>query len=160
MKKIILIIMSLALVSLVLSGETFTHQTAGLSIWFPDNWKVTTEEGLLEAEAPDQDAYGQLLVLENVASMEEAVKIYAEELDKVIKDVEITTDAEEVELNGLNFFITDGIGTVSGVKMQVGIALILTPKKNIVMMVTINTLESNVKYEKDFKQIVNSIKAI
>lgn len=160
MKKRILIIMFLVVANLVLSGETFTHKTAGISIWFPDNWKVSTEESLLEAEAPDEDAYAQLLVLENVSSMEEAVKIYTEELDKVIKDVEITTDAEEVELNGLNFFITEGIGTVSGVKMQVGIALILTPKPGIVMMVTINTLESNVKYEKDFKKIVNSVKAI
>lgn len=159
MKKIRVSFLIVIFGCLALSAGTYNHEAGGISIWLPDNWKVTMNGDILEAMAPDEDAYGHLLVLKDVEDMNDAVESYAEELDGIVTDFEATVDGQEVEMNGLTFYILEGVGKVEGAKVEVGAALIGTPK-TIVLMVTVNTPESNKKYEKEFDRIVRSIRAI
>lgn len=159
MKQFVLLLMLVVLGSLTLNAGTFEHKKAGISIWFPDNWTTTTDEGVLEAEAPDEDAFAQLMVLDNVESLNQAVDAYTEELGGIFENLEITTDGEEVTYNGLNFYIVEGVGDVNGVKMELSIALIGT-KNSVVMTIMFNPQMVAKKYEKTFTQIIQSIKAI
>jgi hypothetical protein len=142
-----------------INAETFNHQKGGISIWFPDHWKITTDDDLLEAEAPDEDAYAQLLVLKDVTSLEQASEIYANELDKIVTDFKVTLEEDNLQLNGLELFIVEGQGKVEGVTLDIGAAIILT-KKAIVMMITFNLPEVQKKYEKIFEKIAGSLNAI
>jgi hypothetical protein len=145
--------------SLVLGG-IYRHKEGGISIWFPDNWKITTEEGMLEATAPDEDAYAHMLVLDDVDSFDAAIEAYTKELDGLVKDFQPSSEeGEELELNGLNIYIIDGEGKVEGVTLDVGVALIGS-EKAVTLMVTFNTKDAAAKYDKDFKKIIQSLKAI
>ncbi|MCP5050345.1 MAG: hypothetical protein GY940_24485 [bacterium] len=159
MKRLLIVGLVLILGSLILTAGTYRHEDGGLSIWFPDDWEVETDDGVLEAEAPDDDAFAQFMVLPDVKSMEDAIDAYAEELDDVFNDFEVTGEAQEVEFNGLELYIIEGEGKVDGVNMEAGVAVIRTGKA-FVLCVTFGTVESNEKYEEDFKKIVQSLQAI
>mgnify|MGYP001766460197 CR=1 FL=1 len=160
MKRLCLGILFVVLGSLLVLGETYQHKEGGISIWFPDNWKVTTEEGLLEATSPDEEAYAHLLVLQDVESLEAAVDAYTEELDKVVANFKSSSEeGKEVEINGLNVYVIDGEGEVDGVTLDVGIALIGS-EKAVTMMITFNSKDAAEKYSKDFDKIAQSLKAI
>lgn len=160
MKRLYLSILFMVLGSLLLLGETYQHSEGGISIWFPDNWRITTQEGLLEATSPDEEAYAHLLVLQDVESLDEAVESYTEELDQVVKNFRPSSEeGQQVKMNGLNIFIIDGEGEVDGVTLDVGLALIGS-KTAVTMMVTFNSKAAAQKYSQDFDKIVQSLKAI
>jgi len=160
MKRLYLGVLFIVLGSLLVLGETYQHKEGGISIWFPDNWKVTTNEGLLEAYSPDEEAYAHLLVLQDVESLDEAVDSYTEELDKVVKNFTPSSEeGQEVQMNGLNVFVIDGEGEVEGAILDVGLALIGS-NTAVTMMVTFNTKAAARKYSKDFDKIVQSLKAL
>jgi hypothetical protein len=141
-------------------GGTYEHKEGGLSIWFPDNWKVKTEEDVLEADAPDEDAYVQLLMLEDAETMETAIDALVEELDPIVKNFKLTTEGQEEKFNGLSFYLVEGEGMVEGVKMGVSVVLIATPKDQIGMMTLLCPEVVYKKYEKDFEKMIKNIKAI
>ncbi len=159
MKKIVLGIMVIVMGCLMVSAETYQHKEGGISIWFPDNWKINMEEDLLDATAPDEDAFIQLLILTDVESIEAAVEAYDSELSQIITNYKETQEAQEFEVNGMNGVMLGGEGKIEGIKMEVGVAIIET-KKAYVMLMWYNTPESNPKYEKSYDKIVNSIKSI
>ncbi len=152
-----LLIFSLAGISCF--ADTFTHQTAGMSIWFPDNWKITTEGDMLEAIAPADDAYIQLMALEDVKTMEQAVDIYTEEIDKIVKNFKPISEGENIEINGLNVFYIDGEGYVEKVLMDISLSIIVT-RKAMVMVIGFSERASTEKYEKVFENIISSMKAV
>jgi len=155
----ITLILILGLMTLTLTAGTYTHTKGGLSIWFPDDWKIETEGEQLEATSPNEEAFAHIMVLEDAENLEDAVEAYTDELDGIVKNFKVTTEAESVKFNGLEFYILEGEGTVEGALLDVGVALILTPK-TVVMMVTVNSKEAAEVYDAEFKKIVQSIKAI
>ena len=160
MKKIYVGILFMVLGCSLVMGGTYEHKEGGISIWFPDNWKISNNEGMLEATSPDEEAYAHLLVLQDVESLEAAVEAYTNELDQVVKDFTPSSEeGQEVEMNGLKLFVIDGEGKVEGVTLDVGIALIASDSA-VTMMITFNSKEAAKKYDQDFKKIVQSIKAI
>jgi len=160
MKRLYFGVLFMVLGSLLVLGGTYEHKEGGISIWFPDNWKITTEEGLLEATSPDEEAYAQLLVLQDVESLEAAVETYTEELDKVVKNFKSSSEeGQEIEINGLKVFVIEGEGEVQGVTLDVGLALIGS-KTAVTMMVTFNSKGAAKKYSQDFDKIVQSLKAL
>ncbi|MCP4218759.1 MAG: hypothetical protein GY765_29275 [bacterium] len=158
-KQIAITILILTLTVLPCTADTFTHNEAGMSIWFPDDWKTAVEGDMLEAVAPDEDAYIQLLAINDVETLDEAVDAYTEEIDKLVNDFKTVGEGENIDINGLAVFYVDGEGKVEGVPMDISIALVVTDKA-IVMVLAFSAKESTAKYEKDFDQIVASIKAI
>ncbi|MDQ1353568.1 MAG: hypothetical protein QG657_3874 [Acidobacteriota bacterium] len=160
MKRFMLGMMFIVLGFVLVFGETYEHKEGGLSIWFPDTWKIKAEENVLEADAPDEDAYVQLLMLEDVETMETAIDALVEELAPIVKNFKLTTEGQEEKFNGLNFYLVEGEGMVEGVKMGVSVVLIATPKEQIGMMTLLCPEVVYKKYEKDFEKIIKNIKAI
>ncbi len=159
MKKIGLGLLILMLSGLMVTAETFTHQDAGMSIWFPDDWKTSVDGDILEATAPDEDAYIQLLAIKDVASLDEAVKVYSKEMDKLVTNFRTTDEGENIEVNGLTVFYLEGDGMVDGVLLDISLSMVVTPKA-VVMVIAFSGKQSTQKYESDFEEIVGSIKAI
>jgi len=159
MKKIIFSLIIVAFGCLALHGETFEHQDGGVSIWFPDNWKVTTDGNVLEAEAPTQDAFAQLLVLKDARSLEEGVNAYIREVKKNIKRFNITKQGNQIQRNGLTFYFVEGEGMLNGIDVGSGAAIILT-RRAIVLMMTLDTEKTRRHHRKEFDQIISSIRAL
>lgn len=159
MKKTIVGIAILAVAALVLWGGTYEHEAGGISIWFPDNWKVSADGNDLEAEAPGQDAFALLMVLDNVRSLEEGVNAFAEEVGRQVRHFKIISEGENINLNGLTCWYVEGEGVVEGVDVEVGACVIATSRA-IVLMLTFNTEESRRRYKRDFRNILNSIRPV
>lgn len=141
-----------------LDAETFRHRQAGISITFPDSWRVKMDEDILEAFAPGDEAYFQLLVLD-AEDLDEAAEVYDEMLDQLVSDYEVTQEGEIQDLNGLSVFFTDGRGNVDGVGMAISVAVIQAPDA-MVMAVTFCAEENVAKFLKQFEKIAGSIRAI
>ena len=160
MRKLLLGVLILVLGCMLVQGETFEHEEGGISIWFPDNWKIEDTENLLEAYSPDEEAFAHLLVLQDVNSLDAAVNAYVNELDKIVRNFRSNSgDGQELEMNGLKIFYIEGEGKVEGETVDVGVALIAS-RSAITMMVTFNTKRAAKKYARDFENIVKSLKAL
>ena len=158
MKKLTLILAVLMIGYIFASAGTYEHRDGGVSIWLPDDWKVTMDGDILEAEAPTQDAFAQLLMLD-VDSLQEAINVYAEELDDTLKNFRVTSQGENLEWNGLRVYYVEGEGRIEGVDFDVEVSLIQS-NRGIVMMLTFNTEEAGKRNRRLYKQIAQSIRAI
>ena len=158
MKKFVWILAVLMIGYIFAFAGTFEHKEGGFSIWFPDDWNVTTEGDVLEAEAPTEDAFAQLLMLE-AESLEEAVNAYMGEMSEILNNFRVTSEGEDVEWNGLTVHYVEGEGRIQGVDMDAAVALIQAPG-GIVMMVTFNTEAAGKRYRRLLKQIAQSIRAV
>lgn len=159
MKRIILVVAVIAISALVLQGDTYDHSAGGISIWFPDNWEVTAEGDDLEAEAPGQDAFALLMVMNDISSLEEGIDAFAEEVGSQVQHFKIIAEGEDINLNGLTCWFVTGEGVMEDVDVEVGVCIIATSRA-IVLMLTINTEESGRRYKGDFENIINSIRPV
>ena len=140
-------------------AETFTHQEGGISIWFPNHWRVNTDGNILDAEAPSQDAFAQLIVLKDARSLQEGVDAYIKKVKRNIKRFAVTRQGDQVRKNGLTFYYVWGEGMMNGIDVGTGAAIIQTPKA-IVLMMTLDTEQSRKHHRKQIKNIMNSIRAL
>lgn len=158
MKKLTWILAVLIIGYIFASAGTYEHRNGGVSIWFPDNWRVTMDGDVLEAEAPTQDAFAQLLMLD-VDSLQEAINAYEREMSGIMRNFRITSEGENIEWNGLKVYYVEGEGRIEGVDFDTSISLIQS-NRGIVMMITFNTEEAGKRNRRLYKQIVRSIRAI
>jgi hypothetical protein len=158
MKKFTLIFAILMIGSSIIPAATYEHRKGGVSIWFPDNWSVTADGDVLEAEAPTQDAFAQLLMLD-VNTLEQAVDVYMREMSDIMSNFRITSEGEDIEWNGLRIYYVEGEGRLQGVDMDTSVSLIQS-NRGIVMMITFNTEEAGKRDRGLHKKIVQSIRAI
>jgi predicted Zn-dependent protease len=160
MKRFYLGILFIVMGTVLVMGGTYQHKDGGISIWFPDNWKVTTNEGMLEVTSPDEEVYIHMLVLQDAESLDAAIDAYLDQLDQVVSDfVPSSEEGKEVEINGLNVFLIDGEGKVDGVPLDVAVALVGS-ETAVTMMVTCNSKNAAKKYGQEFEKIVRSLKAL
>jgi hypothetical protein len=153
----ILIVIAVAFVGL--EAGTYDHEGGGISIWFPDHWRVQSEGDSLDVEAPDQDAFAYLMVLHDVRSVEEGVDAYVREIQKSIRRFKIIGEGEDIQMNGVSIFYIEGEGVMNGVDVESSAAIIVTNRAYVLMM-TINIEASRRKYKRVFNQIIESIRAI
>ena len=159
MKKILFCIWLVIFGVLALWGETFEHREGGVSIWFPNHWKVATSGDILEAESPGQDAFAQRMALRDPRPLQKGVNAYIREVKKNINGFHVTSQGEEIRRNGLTFYFVWGEGMMNGVDVGTGAAIIQTPRA-IVLIMTLDTEQSRRHHKGEFKQIINSIRAL
>lgn len=148
----------LVLGTLLLMADTYEHRQAGISIWFPDSWSVKTDEGLLEASAPGDEVYFQLLVLD-VDDLDEAADVYGEMLDGLVEDYRKVAELDNHQVNGLSVFFEDGVGTVDGVEKSLSVGVIQAPDA-VVMTVAFCAMQNVERHSGNIQKIARSIKAI
>lgn len=159
MRRIIMTVIMISIGMSMLWGGTYTHDGGGISIWFPDNWKMSRDGDTLEANAPDDDAFAQLIVLYDTREVEDGIDAYVEEIGKHVRRFKIINEGEDIEMNGLTVHFIEGEGVMEGVDVESSCAVIVTPKA-LVLMITLNVEASRRKYKHQFKEIVESIRAI
>jgi hypothetical protein len=158
MRKLTLMFVVLMMGYIIVFAGTYEHKNGGVSIWFPDNWRVTMEGDVLEAEAPTQDAFAQLLMLD-VDSLQQAINVYMKEMNGIMRNFRVTSEGENLEWNGLKVYYVEGEGRIEGVDMDTSVSLTQS-NRGIVMMITFNTEEAGKRNRRLYKQIVRSIRAI
>jgi hypothetical protein len=89
----------------------------GLQIWVPNTWTTEIDEGLLMTSSPDEGALVILMVLES-DEIEIAMDEMDKELSQIIKKIRTTSEAEEININGLNGWTEEGTGRVDGVPIE------------------------------------------
>lgn len=159
MKKTVILTLLLVVGIFALWSGTYEHEAGGLSIWFPDDWKVKYNGDELEADAPDNDAFAYLMVLPDIQSVEEAIDAYVQEIGETVRNFKIIGEGEEANLNGLSFYYIGGEGVMDGVDVESSATIIITPSAYALLM-TINEEASRRKYKNQFIKIAESIKAI
>jgi hypothetical protein len=145
--------------ALLLMAGTYENKVGGISIWFPDDWEVVSEEELISADAPDGDAFTVLEVLDDVDELSATLDIYGDVLEEYIEDFETQGDPQETEVNGLPAYLIKGQGVVEDEPWNAEVVILQTGKA-FVMVVNSASADQQKKYSPIFEQVVRSLKKI
>ncbi|HNV68949.1 MAG TPA: hypothetical protein PKO06_04565 [Candidatus Ozemobacteraceae bacterium] len=144
--------------STMAQATTWEFTKAKVEITYPDTW--THEVNKQEVDvigSPDGNAAAIIRVVtakDLEKALEETIEGLAREFGE-LEDKEPKT--EELKINGMDAMFLDEIRTVDK-KTEIGIAMIVTPVGQIVTLAVIGTPEAAKKYEKDFGELIKSIK--
>jgi hypothetical protein len=148
------IILFVMLLSVTAQADIQQHPI-GLQIWVPNTWTTEIDEGLLMTSSPDDGALVILMVLES-DQIEFAMDEMDKELSKIIKKIRTTSEAEEININGLNGWTEEGTGRVDGVPIEWLSGLF--PYRNQALMVLAFAESSNFdSYEDMLIEIFSSL---
>ena len=142
----------------VAQAKTWEFLKAKVEITYPDTW--THEVNKQEVDvigSPDGNAAVIIRVVtaKNFEkALDETINGLAEEFG-AIEDKEPKT--EELKINGMDAMFMDEIRTVDK-KTEIGLALIVTPAAQVVTITAIGTPEAAKLYEKDFGNLIMSVK--
>jgi len=159
MKRLLSIIAILVMLGTVSLAETYQHQEGGFSIWFPDNWEVSTENGTLSADAPDGDAFAILDVIDNAGDLDTALEVYGAVLDNYFKDFTAEGEPTQYKLNGFTIDGISGSGTMEGETWGVDVMLIYTGK-SVVICISAIAESAGGTYDSAFEKIAGSLEKI
>lgn len=95
------------------SGETFTHQDAGVQFKLPAGWKAKPDGEVITVSSAD-DALQVVFWVPDENSFEAAVKELDKELSKTIKNMKPEGKPSEDVLNGMPHYGQTGTGEVNG----------------------------------------------
>jgi len=159
MKRLSVLFIILAMMGTVSFAETYQHQEGGFSIWFPDNWEVSTENADLSADAPDGNAFVTLNVMENVDDLETALEMYVAALDDYFQDFKADSEPTQYELNGFIIDSISGSGIIDGGTWDLDVNLIYTGKM-VVLCISGVSKDAGNTYDMVFEKIVSSLHKI
>src|SRR5262245_31920027 len=100
-------------VASVQSGETFTHQDAGVQFKLPAGWKAKPDGEVITVSSAD-DALQVVFWVPDENTFEAAVKELDKELSKTIKNIKPEGKPSEDVLNGMPHYGQTGSGEVNG----------------------------------------------
>jgi len=137
----------------------FNHGASGVSIWFPDHWKVNRQRGVIQAMSPDGGAFAMFKALANVRSIQQAVSLYPRHLGGQVRNYQATRQWKRFTRKGLSFAPFTGYGVVRGARWRIDAILVQTPR-GVALLVQRNVAGSEAKYKIPFTNIVESIKPL
>jgi hypothetical protein len=151
----------LALVAMPLIGQeeyVYPSDKPLVSMTFPSNWKVSTEEQLLHAMPPDESVYLGLWFVHEAAELDAAL----EEVDNLTKELlgSLTLgETKKATLNGMPVEYIEGEGvSKEGDKVMVDVALFNPQQGTVGIAIYFGTVEADKKWDKQLTEIINSIK--
>lgn len=136
------------------------HSLSGLKLKvnIPKDWKVESQGDVLTA-APASEEVGLLLwELGGVKSLKEAGDALDKELGKFVKDIKVTGDPEETEVNGLKMVFIDAQGYAQEELVELSVALVNNGRGKFLLVLGMAEPKAVKKYEKQLLGIVTSIK--
>ena len=164
MKKYLLLltVLSFLFSTNFLSADEFHYPAKNpvLSITFPNDWKIETEEEQLHATPKDESLYLGGLALDDIEDVDDAM----EAIDKIVAEFVDDFKAEEpgeMEINGIEITFIEGIGKdEDGEKIEVSTA-VFSPDdgETVFVLFYFGYPEATKKHEKALVKIIESIKA-
>jgi hypothetical protein len=158
MKKTVFIMLLLGL-TLALPAGFHKHESSGLQIWFPDDWTVDNDDGVLTAESPDGDVSCGLEVVAGADSLDAALETYAEIVKDYFDGFEASDEPQKGSLNNLSTYIIQGKADSDGTPWDVDVALVANGQA-IAILIVGNECAVSRKYETTFQRIMNNLKKI
>lgn len=119
-------------VGLDLEGGTFRHP-AGVAIDVPSGWRNKHGGDTMTILAPDEEVLVMVLVVDD-SELEPALRAIDERIGAYI-DGSRLSDGRRTKLNGMRAILADGEGEMDGEPVQLGLALVLTPKAKVVIVI-------------------------
>lgn len=159
MKKLLTFIGVFVFLGAISFAGTFQNETAGLSLWVPDDWETTNENGTLTADAPDGDAFIIFDLLDNADDLETALNVYETVLDSYFDNFTTEGESSQYELNGLVIDGLQGGGIMEGEHWRIDVMLIYTGEHVCICISAVADSAGNA-YEEEFDQIVSSLQKI
>ena len=138
-------------------ADTATHEDAGVSVWTPDDWKSDIDDATKIVTSPDEEVMIAFMVLE-ANELDAALELMEAELSKFIQNIEGEGEPEETEINGLKAIVAEGSGEVDGEEVELGLALIQTPKGKVLMVVGVGSEDGIEKHGAQIEKVLGSIK--
>jgi predicted Zn-dependent protease len=159
MKKNLVIFALFVFLGAISFAGTFENTEAGLSLWVPDDWETTNEQGTLTADAPDGDAFIIFEVLENAEDLETALTVYEAVLDAYFQNYTTEGEPSQYKLNDLAIEGLQGTGTMDGESWGIDVMLIYTGDGVCICISAVADSAGNT-YDKTFEDIAASLHKI
>lgn len=156
MRKIFIV--SFLLLSVFVYGqETFVHEKGNIQITLPAGWSYQMEdEGGMTVYSPDE-SLGIVLYLLESSDIEKVMEETVNGFLKDYPDLDFQDPVDET-INGMPVVILDGVADKG--TMSIGFALVVTNNGKILMFTAISAIEISKKYDKEFENIIASLKPI
>jgi hypothetical protein len=137
-------------------ADVKTHEEAGVQIWTPDDWAVTTEADQLVVA--HESGVAIVFVVVDGEDLSAAVESIDDELSQ-LKDFKVTGEAKAEKINELDALTLDGTATIEGAAVEVGVALIDAPKAGkVIIAIAIGTPEAIKAQAETLAKVIMSIK--
>ncbi len=141
------------------SGNTIVYPSGNpvFSITFPDGWETEADENLLHACPADSSIYLGLWALEEGVKLDDALDALDEIVSSLVTGLE-TGEAENNEINGIDFLSVDGTGKDGdGDAVDVSAAVFSPDDKQVFILIYYGTPEAGEKHEDEMTAILGSI---
>lgn len=139
-------------------AKTYPHEPAGVSVDVPDKgWKVDGDDNSLQVSSDDDLVSLTFAILEDANALDRAMDAIEKELAKTMTDIKMGK-VEELTHNGMRGVVSDGTAKIEGAGVELGIMVLETPKKKMLLVMGIGAQGKMTKHEKDVERILGSIK--
>ncbi len=147
----------LLLIAGTVSAETYRHEEGGVEMDVPSGFSVDMDGEQIAVETPDESMIILMWVPEG-DTWEAALDALGDELDQFLEDVEVESEGEEGELNGMPYYELYGTGEAEGIELVWSLSLLMAKKPVIVLaFAEPEAFEAN---ESSVTRFVRSIKKI
>lgn len=132
-------------------------ETAGVRLWVADGWTAVDGEDALQVGAPDGEVH--IAVWEaNHEDLEAAMAAVAEELEREVSEVEVTTEAEWDEVHGMPTVSYQGTGDIEGTPVHWTTTLIAGNRTVIVL--ELGTAEGMAAHGEELEVMAGSVRPL
>jgi hypothetical protein len=138
-------------------GHPFTHQEGGIQFVAPPSWKAKNEGETLIVSTQD-DALSVLFWVPKGDDFNKAIGDLQGQLEKVIKNLKVTSPGHETTHNGMRAYTGSGTGEVNGEQIVWEVD-ILQAKKPVFVVSMAAPAESG-KHAGEYKQLLASLKRV
>ncbi|MDT5062068.1 MAG: hypothetical protein QOH63_2527 [Acidobacteriota bacterium] len=138
-------------------GEPFTHQEGGIQFIAPPTWKAKNEGETLTVSPPD-DALSVVFWVPKGDDFNKAISDLQAQLEKVIKNLKVTSPGQETTHNGMRAYTGSGTGEVDGEQIIWEVDILQAKKP--VFVVSFAAPAGFNKHADEYKQLLASIKKV
>jgi predicted Zn-dependent protease len=138
-------------------GHPFTHQEGGIQFVAPPTWKAKNEGDSLVVSTPD-DALSVVFWVPKGDDFNKATADLQGQLEKVIKNLKVTSPGQETTHNGMRAYTGSGTGEVEG--QQIVWEVDILQAKKPVFVVSFASPAQFDRHEDEYKQLLDSIKKV
>jgi len=145
-------------VSLVCAEEA-VDESAKISIWYPDDWGMESDEDSLMIVDPSGEVIF-IYILVASDKMEDALEVLKKELLSMVSDLQSVGEPEEDDLNGMECIFMEAQGKIDGVGVDIGIIMVITPADKVLLVMGIVESAKYEKHEETIAEIIMGIQPL
>jgi hypothetical protein len=126
-----------------------------VTIAVPPGWKVSRTEDTLSLLSPAEAVLMMFFVVE-APELEVALRAMDQTIARYLESPKID-NRRTTEINGMSAIVADGSGIMNGERVDVGIALALTPLGKVLIVLGLARDSAPPERQKEVRRIIRSI---